>query len=58
MASFTKTWPLFSGLKISGRAPRTASCLHVSEPERRNRPWHPPSGDLQLPALQETKDTS
>lgn len=56
-ASFTKTWPLSSGLKISGRALRKASYLHVSGPERRHRPWRPPSDFLQLPELEEAKET-
>lgn len=58
MVLFVKTWLLSFGLKTSGKALQTASCLHVSVPEHRNRPWRPRSHVLQLPELQEAKNTS
>ena len=55
---FTKGRLLSFGLKTSGRAPQTASCLRVSMPERRNRLWRPPSDVLQLSGLEEVKSIS
>lgn len=51
MSLFTRRLLSF-GLKTSGRAPQTASCLRVSMPERRGRLWRPPSDVLQLSELE------